>query len=205
MHRSDGSGTTAVFTDYLSKVSPAWTREGRHRQRASAGRSASAPRATRASPARSRPRRAASATSSWPTPCRTSSRSWPLQNSAKRFVEPTLAEHQRPRRAVSTMPRRPPRLDHRRAGRERLSDLRLHLHPRLRGAAGPGQGRGAGAASSGGRSTTARSSAPALDYAPLPPPRSCSRVEAKLKALRSAGRAAAAADLSGDAASHVTF
>jgi phosphate transport system substrate-binding protein len=24
VHRSDGSGTTAVFTDYLSKVSPAW-------------------------------------------------------------------------------------------------------------------------------------------------------------------------------------
>ncbi len=24
VHRSDGSGTTFVFTDYLSKVSPAW-------------------------------------------------------------------------------------------------------------------------------------------------------------------------------------
>ena len=24
MHRSDGSGTTNVFTDYLSKVSPEW-------------------------------------------------------------------------------------------------------------------------------------------------------------------------------------
>ena len=27
VHRSDGSGTTFVFTDYLSKVSPAWTRD----------------------------------------------------------------------------------------------------------------------------------------------------------------------------------
>ena len=25
VHRSDGSGTTFVFTDYLSKVSPDWT------------------------------------------------------------------------------------------------------------------------------------------------------------------------------------
>ena len=29
MHRSDGSGTTYIFTDYLSKVSPEWKEQGR--------------------------------------------------------------------------------------------------------------------------------------------------------------------------------
>ena len=27
VHRSDGSGTTFIFTDYLSKVSPAWAQK----------------------------------------------------------------------------------------------------------------------------------------------------------------------------------
>ena len=29
VHRSDGSGTTFIFTDYLSKVSPEWKQQGR--------------------------------------------------------------------------------------------------------------------------------------------------------------------------------
>ena len=49
VHRSDGSGTTFNFTDYLSKVSPEWKREGRLRPAACTGRPAPAPRATRAS------------------------------------------------------------------------------------------------------------------------------------------------------------
>ena len=46
-HRSDGSGTSYIFTDYLSKVSPEWsTKVGRARR--STGPSDSAARATRA-------------------------------------------------------------------------------------------------------------------------------------------------------------
>ena len=50
VHRSDGSGTTYTFADYLSKVSPEWkTKLGADTR--SSGRSASAARATRAWPA----------------------------------------------------------------------------------------------------------------------------------------------------------
>ena len=53
MHRSDGSGTTFIFTDYLSKVSPEWKSKVGANTSVS-GRPASAPRATRASPTTSR-------------------------------------------------------------------------------------------------------------------------------------------------------
>ena len=71
VRRSDGSGTTFIWTDYLSKVS---RRSGSRRSapaRPSNGRSASAPRATKASPTTSSRPRARSATSSLPTPSRT--------------------------------------------------------------------------------------------------------------------------------------
>ena len=64
VHRSDGSGTTYIFVDYLSKVSPEFKSQGRRRTRRSTGRSALAARATKASPAWSRRRRDRSATSS---------------------------------------------------------------------------------------------------------------------------------------------
>jgi phosphate transport system substrate-binding protein len=50
VHRSDGSGTTYVFVDYLSKVSPEWSKSV-GRSTSVAWPSASAARATRASPA----------------------------------------------------------------------------------------------------------------------------------------------------------
>ena len=39
VHRSDGSGTTFIFTDYLSKVSPDWSRQRRrqHKRRMAVG------------------------------------------------------------------------------------------------------------------------------------------------------------------------
>ena len=40
VHRSDGSGTTYIFSNYLSTVSPAWASQGRHRQDACTGRPA---------------------------------------------------------------------------------------------------------------------------------------------------------------------
>ena len=49
VHRSDGSGTTFNFTNYLSEVSPDWKAKVGANTRCS-GRPASAPRATRASP-----------------------------------------------------------------------------------------------------------------------------------------------------------
>jgi len=73
VHRSDGSGTTFNFVNYLSKVSPEW-KSGRPRSvkaPRSSGRPASAARATKASPRTSSRSRAASATSNCPTPCRT--------------------------------------------------------------------------------------------------------------------------------------
>jgi phosphate transport system substrate-binding protein len=49
VHRSDGSGTTFNFTDYLSKANADWSRRSAPTRRSN-GRSASAPRAMRASP-----------------------------------------------------------------------------------------------------------------------------------------------------------
>ena len=48
VHRSDGSGTTFIFTDYLSKVSADWRSGMSAGARRSNGRLALAPRATRA-------------------------------------------------------------------------------------------------------------------------------------------------------------
>ncbi len=53
VHRSDGSGTTFGFADYLSKVNADLEGQGRRGDGAWNGRSASAPRATKASPATS--------------------------------------------------------------------------------------------------------------------------------------------------------
>jgi phosphate transport system substrate-binding protein len=52
VHRSDGSGTTKIFVDYLSAVSPDWKNGPGQRAPASTGPAASAPKATRESPAR---------------------------------------------------------------------------------------------------------------------------------------------------------
>ena len=46
-HRSDGSGTTGIFTDYLSAVSPDWKAKVGVRGRRSAGRPALAAKATK--------------------------------------------------------------------------------------------------------------------------------------------------------------
>ena len=48
VHRSDGSGTTYIFTDYLSQGVAGVEDQGRRRPRRSTGRSAWAARATRA-------------------------------------------------------------------------------------------------------------------------------------------------------------
>ena len=75
VHRSDGSGTTFIFTNYLSKVNADWKSKSAPARRSS-GRWALVPRATKASPTTSRRPKAASATSSMPTPCRTRWRRW---------------------------------------------------------------------------------------------------------------------------------
>ena len=72
VHRSDGSGTTFIFTDYLSEGERRLEVQGRRQHLGANGRSASAPRATKASPTTSAKPRARSATSSTPTPSRTS-------------------------------------------------------------------------------------------------------------------------------------
>ena len=72
VHRSDGSGTTFNFTYYLAEGQPGLEVEGRRQHLGASGRSASAPRATKASPTTSPRPRARSATSSTPTPSRTS-------------------------------------------------------------------------------------------------------------------------------------
>ncbi len=48
VHRSDGSGTTYIWSDYLSKVSDEWKNESWARERRSTGRWDSAARAARA-------------------------------------------------------------------------------------------------------------------------------------------------------------
>ena len=71
VHRSDGSGTTFIWTDYLSKVSPEWkSKVGVNT--AVEWPVGSAPRATKASPTMSARPRARSATSNMPMPSRTS-------------------------------------------------------------------------------------------------------------------------------------
>ena len=72
VHRSDGSGTTFNFTYYLAEGQRRLEVEGRLQHRRSNGRSASAPRAMKASPTTSRRPRARSAMSSTPMPSRTS-------------------------------------------------------------------------------------------------------------------------------------
>ena len=72
VHRSDGSGTTFNFTYYLSKTSaPTGSRRSAQSPRCS-GRSASAPRVTKALPTMSATPRVRSVTSNTPTRCRTS-------------------------------------------------------------------------------------------------------------------------------------
>ena len=72
VHRSDGSGTTFIFTDYLVQGQPGLEVARSAPTPRSNGRSASAPRATKASPTTSARPRARSATSNTPTPSRTS-------------------------------------------------------------------------------------------------------------------------------------
>ena len=72
VYRSDGSGTTFVFTDYLSKVSAEWKSKIGNNTWCS-GPSASAARAMKASRPRSSRSRTRSAMSNTPTPSRTSS------------------------------------------------------------------------------------------------------------------------------------
>ena len=52
VHRSDGSGTTYIFSDYLTAVSTSVEQRRRARARSCRGPSGSAPRATKAWPAR---------------------------------------------------------------------------------------------------------------------------------------------------------
>ena len=70
VHRSDGSGTTFIFTDYLSKISKDWA-SGPARVRRRVGRGGLAPRATKVFPALSANRRARLGMSNSFTPCRT--------------------------------------------------------------------------------------------------------------------------------------
>ena len=62
VHRSDGSGTTYIFTDYLSSISPVWADSVGKGTSVKWPASASAARATKASPARSNSCRERSAT-----------------------------------------------------------------------------------------------------------------------------------------------
>ena len=74
VHRSDGSGDTYAFSDYLAKVSPEWkSKEGVSTQVSFPGASAS--RATTGSPRSSRRTTARSATSASPTSSRMTSTS----------------------------------------------------------------------------------------------------------------------------------
>ncbi len=181
--------------------------QGRRRQEREVARPASAPRATRASPARSRPR---------PARIGYVELAYAKQNKlavrvdartqAGKFVDAVARRHHRPRRPARVDDaRRPPRLDRRtRAGDARLSDLGVHLHPRLRGADGRGRRARRSPSSSGGRSTTARSSAPPLDYAPLP---GRGRDQGRGQAARrcsAGGQAAPAGQLSRASASSAT-
>ena len=72
VHRSDGSGTTFNFTYYLSDVSAGVEGQASAPTRPSSGRSASAPRAMKASPTTSSRQPTRSATSNMPMPSRTS-------------------------------------------------------------------------------------------------------------------------------------
>jgi phosphate transport system substrate-binding protein len=71
VHRSDGSGTTFIWTNYLSKVSPTNGSPRSVKIPRSSGRSASAPRAARALPTMSARPWVRLAMSNTPTPSRT--------------------------------------------------------------------------------------------------------------------------------------
>ena len=73
VHRSDGSGTTFIFANYLSKVSKEWARQGWRSDVKLIGQSASAQKAMKALPETSSQTVSfASAMSNMPMPCRTS-------------------------------------------------------------------------------------------------------------------------------------
>ena len=71
VHRSDGSGTTFLFTSYLSLEAEHWASDVGANDSGLNGRPATAARATKASPSSSSKPRDRSATSNTPTPSRT--------------------------------------------------------------------------------------------------------------------------------------
>ena len=90
VYRSDGSGTTYIFTNYLSTVSPAWS-SGPGTGKSVSWPSVWARRATKVWPASSRRRPTRSATSSSPTPLQNNFTFAKIQNAAGQYVSPSLS------------------------------------------------------------------------------------------------------------------
>ena len=143
VHRSDGSGTTYIFSNYLSSVDPAWAskvgtgktlelagRGGRRRQRRGGHRRCSAPRSP-------------SATSSRPTP-----RAWSCRSPPSATRPGTTSSHPAQTVAADAAQKpgiTPDRLLHRQpARRQQLPDQRLQLGAGLHPPVRPGQRPGAG-------------------------------------------------------------
>ena len=132
VHRSDGSGTTYIFVDYLSKVSPEFKKHGRRRD---LGQLARGPgrkgqrgrrRARQADAGLDRLRRA-----DLRDPEQDRLRLGPEHGRRVRPLLDRIRDRGRRRRRQGDAARLP-RLDHQRARQGRLPDLLLHLAPLLR-------------------------------------------------------------------------
>ena len=156
VHRSDGSGTTFNFTDYLSKVSPEWKQRGRRRHCSFAGRPAPARRATRASPRTVRARRNSIGYVEYAQARQSGLTYALLQNRAGPFVDADAGElsGRRGERRLGSGDGFPPPA-HRRRRRGRLSD---HRHCVRADATSRRRARGPGprSISSAGRWSTGR-------------------------------------------------
>ena len=145
VHRSDGSGTTYIWVDYLSKVSPEWKSKvgvatvgelaGRRRRQGQRGRGRPG--------ARRRPGSIGYVELIYALQNKISYGA--VQNAAGEFVKASVDVGDRGRgRGGGEDAGRLPRVDHQRAGRGRLSDLVVHLAAALREPEGQGAGEGDG-------------------------------------------------------------
>ncbi len=169
VHRSDGSGTTFNFVNYLCKVSPEWKDRRSARARRSPGRPASAARATRASPPMSSASRVPSATSSTPTSLQNKMNWATMQNAAGKFVRPSADSFQAAAASADwanaqdfylVMTNAP--------GAERLPDRGDGVHPRLQAAQGRAPAPRPRWTSSATPWRWGQETAKSLDYVPFP-------------------------------------
>ena len=142
VHRSDGSGTTYVFTDYLASVSPAWaTKPGKGKElQWPVGLGAKGNDGV-AGQVKQTPGAIGYVELAYATQNKLTTAA--IKNASGEFVAPTHRVGHgggRGRGREAAAEHRLPRLDRQRAGQGGLPDLVVHLDHRLREAGGCGEG-----------------------------------------------------------------